>query len=223
MSELINSETMERAARSGGTSAGAIYALVERALKKRNAKGIIAIDLGCGRGGLQPVLEPFFRRYIGADAIRYDVFPADAEFVEADLNTTGFPIASHTADAIFAIETIEHLENPRAFVREMVRIAKPGAWIVITTPNQLSFLSLGTLLFKRRFSAFQDVHYPAHITALLECDLLRIAAEAGLREATTEFSLDGRIVLTSLHYPQVLVRLLPRLCSDNILLIGRAP
>ncbi len=81
------------------------------------------------------------------------------------------------ADVVAAVETIEHLENPRAFVRELVRLVKPDGWVIVTTPNQLSLLSLITLLIKHRFSAFQDVHYPAHLTALLEVDLKRIAAE----------------------------------------------
>jgi SAM-dependent methyltransferase len=223
MSETVDNATRERAARSGGTSGNAIYAMVAEALVKRGARGEVAIDLGCGRGALEPIISPFFKRYIGVDAVRYNNLSPRIEFVEADLNACTFPIESHSADAVFAIETIEHLENPRALVREMVRIAKPGGWIVVTTPNQLSFLSLGTLCAKRRFSAFQDVHYPAHITALLECDLLRIASEVHLDHPQIEFSLDGRIVLTPLHYPKFLTCFFPRLFSDNVLLIGRTP
>ena len=223
MSEAIKSETRERAARSGGASANAIYAMVERALAKHHARGEVAIDLGCGSGAIEPIITPYFTRYIGVDAIRYSNLPQRIPFIEADLNSPTFPIESHSADAVLAVETIEHLENPRALIREMVRITKPGAWIIITTPNQQSFLSLGTLIFKRRFSAFQDVHYPAHISALLECDLLRIASEVKLIDPQIEFSLDGRIVGTPFHYPEFLSRLLSRRCSDNILLIGRAP
>jgi 2-polyprenyl-3-methyl-5-hydroxy-6-metoxy-1,4-benzoquinol methylase len=223
MDNTVADETRSRASRSGGTSADAIYKMVARALQKRNVRGAIAVDLGCGRGALKPLLESAFPNYVGVDALRYDNFPSETEFIEADLNAHDLPLQSQSADAVFAIETIEHLENPRAFIGEMARIAKPGGWIVVTTPNQLSWLSLTTLIFKDRFSAFQDAHYPAHLTALLECDLLRMAAETGLREARIEYSLDGRIVLTSVHYPRFLTRLFPRRCSDNVLLIGRTP
>lgn len=223
MAEPIASVTRQRAAQSGGASDSAIYAMVEGALAIRDVRGNVAIDLGCGSGALQRVIVNRFSKYLGVDAVRYEGFPAGAEFVEADLNAARFPIADQTADAVFAVETIEHLENPRALVREMARIVKPGGWIVVTTPNQLSGLSLVTLAMKRRFSAFQDVHYPAHITALLECDLLRMASEVGLREIAIEHSGSGRVILTSLKYPRVLGRILPRLCSDNVLLIGRAP
>jgi hypothetical protein len=87
----------------------------------------------------------------------------------------------------------------------------------------LSLLSLLTLVVKRRHSAFQDVHYPAHLTALLEVDLRRIAAECGLAEVAVEYTLQGRVVLTPWHYPRALARLAPRLCSDNLLLVCRKP
>jgi hypothetical protein len=72
----------------------------------------------------------------------------------------------------------------REFMRELVRIAKPGGWVVVTMSNQLSCLSLATLLIKRRISAFQDAHYPARRIALLETDLLRIDGENGLGSVT---------------------------------------
>jgi 2-polyprenyl-3-methyl-5-hydroxy-6-metoxy-1,4-benzoquinol methylase len=125
------------------------------------------------------------------------------------------------ADAVVAVETIEHLENPRAFLRELARLAKPGGWVVVTTPNQLSLLSLMTLAIKHRFSAFQDAHYPAHLTALLEIDLKRIASESKLRDVSVAYSQRGRIVFTPWHYPRFLATLFPRALSDNVLLIGR--
>jgi 2-polyprenyl-3-methyl-5-hydroxy-6-metoxy-1,4-benzoquinol methylase len=223
MAEPIAHETRARAARSGGSSGNAVYEMVARALDRRNISGATALDLGCGAGALRAVLEARFKTYIGVDAVRYDSFPASARFIEVDLNAATFPVESASADFVVATETIEHLENPRALLREMKRIARPGGWLIVTTPNQLSFLSRGTLLFKAQFSAFQDVHYPAHITALLECDLRRIASELGLRDVAIEYSLEGRIVLTPLKYPRLLSRAFPRICSDNVLLIGRAP
>jgi 2-polyprenyl-3-methyl-5-hydroxy-6-metoxy-1,4-benzoquinol methylase len=140
-----------------------------------------------------------------------------------DLDSGRTPLPDGYAEVVVSAETIEHLENPRAFMRELVRLVKPGGWVVITTPNQLSLLSLMTLLVKHRFSAFQDVHYPAHITALLEVDLKRIAVEVGLSDVALAYSLSGRLVLTPWHYPKLLARLFSRQLSDNVLLIGRKP
>jgi hypothetical protein len=93
--------------------------------------------------------------------------------------------------------------------------------VVVTTPNQLSLLSLLTLLSKRRFSAFQDSHYPAHRTALLESDLQRIATAAGLADLDVAYSQRGRLPLAGAHYPVSLARLFPRALSDNLMVIGR--
>src|SRR5687768_13081356 len=144
MAELVASETRQRAARSGGASDEAIYRMVARALEKRDVRGVVALDLGCGTGALKPFIDARFERYLGVDALRYDGFPRGAEFIEADLNAATFPIESKMADAVFAVETVEHLENPRALFREMARVAKADGWIVVTTPNQLSLLSIGT-------------------------------------------------------------------------------
>ena len=95
--------------------------------------------------------------------------------------------------------------------------------MLVTTPNQRSFLSLLTLVVKGRFSAFQDVHYPAHLTALLEIDLRRIAAESGFVDVSVKYSRSGRVVLTPWHYPRALAGLTPRACSDNLLLVGTKP
>jgi 2-polyprenyl-3-methyl-5-hydroxy-6-metoxy-1,4-benzoquinol methylase len=42
---------------------------------------------------------------------------------------------------VVSIETIEHLENPRALFRELVRALRPRGLLLVTTPNQLSVLS----------------------------------------------------------------------------------
>jgi 2-polyprenyl-3-methyl-5-hydroxy-6-metoxy-1,4-benzoquinol methylase len=210
-----------RARRSMGRSDHAIYAAVARALDVRGAKGELLVDVGCGNGHLWPYVRGRFARCAGVDLVRYEELPGEVEFVRAELNGEGLPLEAGSADAVVSAETIEHLENPRAFMRELVRVARPGGWVVVTTPNQLSLLSLLTLVVKRRHAAFQDVHYPAHLTALLEVDLRRIAAECGLRETAIEYTRQGRVVLTPWHYPRPLARLAPRLCSDNLLLVGR--
>jgi hypothetical protein len=122
---------------------------------------------------------------------------------------------------VVAAETIEHLENPRAFVRELTRLARPGGWVVVTTPNQLSLLSKLTLVLKNEFNAFQSGSYPAHLTALLEADLRRIGAECGWAEATVMYTYRGRIPGTAHPWPRWLSRTFPRALSDNVLIIGR--
>lgn len=221
--QQVSLEVESRARQSQGSSDTAIYQMVADTLSKtHHARGVL-VDVGCGTGQLWPYVSADFDRYIGVDAVRYAGFENAGEFHLADLDTGKVNLPDECADVVVAVETIEHLENPRAFMRELVRLAKRGGLVTVTTPNQLSLLSLLTLVIKKRFASFQDVHYPAHLTALLEVDLERIAAESGLSNVSFSYSLQGRVVLTPWHYPKFLARLFPRGFSDNLLLVGRKP
>lgn len=209
-----------RARQSLGASHDVIYSAAANALRRRGVHGRV-LDVGCGAGGLRPFLHDIIESYAGVDAIQYEGLPPGIAFMRADLNRDPIPVPDHSVDVAISIETIEHLENPRAFVRELVRIAKPGGWIVVTTPNQRSLVSLGALLLKGHFSAFGAPNYPAHQTALLDTDLSRIAAENGLCDVSIEFTCVGRMPLSSVRYPLLLSRLFRRTMSDNVLLIAR--
>ena len=211
-----------RARQSLGQSADAIYEAAVSALRRRGVRGT-AIDVGCGAGRLYSWLAGVCDAYIGVDAVRYDGFPAAASFVQADLNHHGIPVPAGSADVAISLETIEHLENPRAFCRELVRIAKPDGWILVTTPNQRSLVSLGALLTKEHFAAFRDNNYPAHQTALLDTDLLRMARENNLEDAAIEFTRSGRMPFTAAHYPRAFSAVFPRALSDHVLLVARKP
>lgn len=211
----------ERALRSGGTSDGTIYRMVADCLAKRRIEGKILLDVGCGRGELWPFVSNYFSAYIGADVVRYDGFPERAGFYRIDLDVGRVPLPDASADVVAAVETIEHLENPRAFARELTRLVKPGGWIVVTTPNQLSVLSKLTLTVRNEFNSFRAGSYPAHLTALLEVDLFRIARECGWVDIAVVYSGRGRIPGMRWHWPPLLSRCFPRAFSDNVLVIGR--
>jgi 2-polyprenyl-3-methyl-5-hydroxy-6-metoxy-1,4-benzoquinol methylase len=210
-----------RARQSLGASDDAIYAAVAKALAQRGAHGRV-IDVGCGLGRLRDFLGSAMESYVGVDAIRYDGLPEGIAFMRADLNRDSIPVLDRSADVAVSVETIEHLENPRAFVRELVRITRPGGWIVVTTPNQRSLVSLGALIGKGHFSAFGPANYPAHQTALLDSDLCRIAAENHLTNVAVEFTGVGRMPLSSVRYPRALSSVFLRTMSDNVLLVARA-
>ncbi|MHB1557194.1 MAG: class I SAM-dependent methyltransferase [Isosphaeraceae bacterium] len=212
-----------RARLSLGASGDPIYRAVADAIADRHPEGGTLIDVGCGAGNLWGYLGARFDRYLGVDAVRYEGLPDEVEFLGIDLDTGRAPLPDAVGDVVAAVETIEHLENPRAFARELTRLTRPGGWIIVTTPNQLSLLSKLTLVVKNEFNAFQAGSYPAHLTALLESDLRRIGAECGWVDAAVAFTLSGRIPGTAGHWPRWLSRLVPRGLSDNILMIGRKP
>lgn len=223
MSVAIAADLAARARQSLGASHDAIYAMVAAAIARHGAGHGRLVDVGCGGGGLHRAVGARCASYCGIDAVRYDGLSGDVEFHCVDLDQPAWSLPPAAADIVAAVETIEHLENPWAFMRQLAALAVPGGLVLVTTPNQLSGLSLLTLLLKRRFSAFQDAHYPAHRTALLETDLIRAARAGGLEVLEVTYTLAGRLPLTPWHVPRALSALAPRWLSDNLLLVARRP
>ena len=215
----VDAVVRDRAARSLGRAHDRIHRTAAAMLARRGAAGTL-LDAGCGTGDLWRLVSDRFTACTGVDAVRYDGLPPDVTFVAANLDGP-LPLADASVDTAAAIEVIEHLENPRAFVRELARVTRPGGWIAVTTPNQLSALSLLCLATKGVFVAFQDGDYPAHRTALLEIDLRRIAAECGLDEVAIEYTKWGRVPFTPWHYPAAIAGVVPRRFSDNLVMIAR--
>jgi len=218
---MISPDVESRAKQSLGASSESVYQLVAKVLAQKNYEGGILVDVGCGSGSLKPYVKNNINRYVGVDVIRYEDLQTETEFIPFDLDIGKVPLPEGFADIVCAVEIIEHLENPRAFVRELVRLTKIGGLVIVTTPNQLSLLSKLTLILKNQFNAFQEAPglYPAHITALLEVDLVRIFTECGLTNIKTDYSNCGRVPFTSWHYPKNL-GFRGQAFSDNIICIG---
>jgi SAM-dependent methyltransferase len=215
-----------RASLSRGISNAAIYRAVENAISGRSSRrdGVL-VDVGCGAGGLWQFVSGQFSTYIGVDAVKYDGFPEGGRFCKAEFNSERVDLPDGAADVVASIETIEHLENPRALARELVRLAKPGGLIIISTPNQLSFSSVACLLLKRQFQHFQEGGeggYPTHISALLEIDLIRIARENSLTDIAIAYTNRGRIPFTGSNWP-AMWPFRGRRFSDNLMVVGRKP
>jgi 2-polyprenyl-3-methyl-5-hydroxy-6-metoxy-1,4-benzoquinol methylase len=222
----IPSDGSARAALSLGRSSDPIVSTVARALREAGHGFDRIVDLGCGEGAVGRKLAGLYGEYVGCDVVRYPGFPESdsIRFQPANLNHPPYPVEPASADAVVSVETIEHLENPRALVREMTRIARPGGWLVVTTPNQLSIASKASLVWRNQFQAFVEAPglYPAHITALVEDDLRRIARECGLTSIEVRYTDRGRIPFTGAHWPSQW-GLRGRSFSDNVVLVARRP
>lgn len=142
--------------------------------------GVIA-DIGGGWGELSIALAPRAERVFLLDFSppAADTLPPNVKPVQADLNT-GWPLPDEAVDFALSTEVIEHVENPRHFLRQMKRVTKPGGHLFVTTPNNHSLTSKVTFVLRGQHRLFQEAGYPAHITPLLRCDFERMAGELGL-------------------------------------------
>lgn len=134
-----------------------------------------ALDLGAGQGALSLALKRRGFAVTAAD-INIDQFrAAGVDCDRLDLNRS-LPYPDRGFDLVLAVEVLEHLESPRAFLREVFRVLRPGGLVVLSTPNitslpsRLLFLVTGCFdLFvptRRRLEDPLDAAADGHITPL---------------------------------------------------------
>jgi 2-polyprenyl-3-methyl-5-hydroxy-6-metoxy-1,4-benzoquinol methylase len=175
------------------------------------------LDLGGGAGHFAKTLTNYFDHVHLVD-FAPTIQSKHIICVSANLNSS-LPYSDNSFDAVVSLEVIEHLENPRNFVREIARLLKVNGRCLITTPNQVSLASRLCLLLRGQFQQFQDSSYPAHITALLPIDLLRITKEAGFALRTIRYTDDGRIPTTNVRW-QLVPLLRGKWFSDNLAVVA---
>jgi SAM-dependent methyltransferase len=110
--------------------AGSVWADVAQQL--RDARGKL-VDVGCGA---QPyrALIPAGVEYVGLDIAdskaRFGYQTPDTLYFDG----TSWPEATHEADWVLCTEVLEHLLDPRAFLREAYAALRPGGRLVLTVP-----------------------------------------------------------------------------------------
>lgn len=163
-----------------GQSSSTIKDMALRALLDLGEKKYtVMADVGAGRGELTERLVPYANTILMLDDYEEMNRPANAKFVKADLNDF-WNVPDNSVDFVFSLEVIEHIENPRHFIREIKRIMKPNGYGFVSTPNNLNFFSKLNFFMKGEHRFFKDFSYPAHISVVTEVDFRRILNENGL-------------------------------------------
>jgi len=120
-----------------------VYAAVPRLVA---AIPSLVLDAGSGEGYAAGLLRAAWPgvRVVGVD---YDPLTTahaarvhgggQAAYLRAGL--TALPLADATADTTTSLQVLEHIWTPAEYVRELVRVTRPGGTVVLSTPNRLTF------------------------------------------------------------------------------------
>jgi SAM-dependent methyltransferase len=129
------------------------------------------LDLAAGTGALCLRLSQHGFRVTAADLVPENFrLHGTVPFVTANLNRSFADALGATFDGILAVEVIEHLENPRHFLRECGTLLNPGGCLILTTPNVDNPVSKLSFVRRGRFQWFWDGDYDTfgHITPLTQ-------------------------------------------------------
>ncbi|MDP9339199.1 MAG: class I SAM-dependent methyltransferase [Acidobacteriota bacterium] len=107
------------------------------------------LEVACGRGGFVRELARAGAHVTGCDFSMAALHAGQSKLhrmngtVRAALiqgDAQSLPFASESFDIVVSCETIEHLPDVRAAMREMWRVPRPGARLFLTTPNYANFM-----------------------------------------------------------------------------------
>lgn len=164
-----------------------LHELVFRIYDSMLPRNCRTIDLGAGEGAFSLRLLKRGDSVLGVDSID-DWKVENVPFIKVNLDSVDFAdnIVSKFGkfDAVVAIEIIEHLENPFAFVRECKKLLKKDGYLFITTPNvesmnsRVMFLIKGRLIYFDEYSTIRS----AHITPVFSWKLDMALQEAGFEK-----------------------------------------
>lgn len=159
------------------------------------AAGSSVLDVAAGSGALCLRLKDLGLKPTACDLVvenfrLYESVP----FVVANLNRDFPAELLGRFEGITATEIVEHLENPRHFLRQCFHALRPGGYLILTTPNVDSAFSRAMLI---RFGVFQwfsqdNYRVDGHITPIPLAVLRNAMAEAGfdILEVTSVGELD---------------------------------
>jgi SAM-dependent methyltransferase len=96
------------------------------------------VEFGCGGGVVLSAAGERAKEAIGFDIgdialAKANGRPGKHRTIKSDVAKV--PMPSDAADIAYSFEVLEHVWDPAAVIREMLRVLKPGGTLFVTTPN----------------------------------------------------------------------------------------
>ncbi len=152
------------------------------------------LDVGCGTGRHLLELSRFPGTFVGLDmdrdelrgmrymlaiAARERTLVASVDAVQGDGEV--LPFADGLFDQVICTETLEHVPDDKAILRELVRVLRPGGVLAVSVPDEYS----ERLLW--RFSARYRTHPGGHVRIYRRKDIAALMRKSGVHPFATEF------------------------------------
>lgn len=154
-------------------------------------KGVRVLDVGCGFG---QTLAYHANRGCEAHGIDADMnLLRVANRYRLNARVGLFAAKDYEADSFDYVtldQVIEHVADPRSFLRDVATVLRPGGTLIVTTPNSNGY---GGRLFGRRWINW---HVPFHLQQFSRRSLSVLAMQSGLRPASIRTLTNSRW----LHY-----------------------
>ncbi|KUI31732.1 bifunctional 2-polyprenyl-6-hydroxyphenol methylase/3-demethylubiquinol 3-O-methyltransferase UbiG [Mycobacterium sp. GA-2829] len=100
------------------------------------------LEAGCGEGYGADLIAEVARRVIALDYDEATVAHVRARYPRVEIhhgNLAALPLPDASVDVVVNFQVIEHLWDQPQFVRECLRVLRPGGVLLMSTPNRITF------------------------------------------------------------------------------------
>lgn len=104
--------------------------------------GARVVDAGFGEGYGADLISRTARSVVGLDYDRQAAEHVARRYPRVTVvrsNLAALPLADNSVDVVVNFQVIEHLWDQPQFVRECLRVLRPGGKLLISTPNRITF------------------------------------------------------------------------------------
>jgi len=165
-----------------------LFSALQPVLAQSSDLGTI-VEIGCGIGAPAKILQGHYGRYIGLDhsaemigaAAHFNAGNTRAEFIAANVKSA--PLPAQTADLILSIGALHHMSRLDDVMQALIRLAKPGAWLVVREPQRGNPLIQGLRWLRTRL----DASYSEEQIFFAKAELVDLLQRNGLFDLSVEY------------------------------------